>query len=446
MAFAFKKTYISAAVAVTVLLGGAVGLAGYSSQRVASEVQSVAAAHTAGEWVVRNLAHTAGWGTSKGALDLDWNSPCLVGTQEAATTMHLEYEVSHWPSWQGLNRVEWKLAPTGAALEKAQAMGLSALAGKGAISYGGMLKTDMSLPALRSQEEGADMQIAPSSGRLEVGSNSVYFSWLFDRVALNSESPEALELSGMRLSFDLQDRKLGTGSGNFSIENLKADGLEVKGVRVSAVSSELNEKSNHKITEAVKSVEFQGKKFKDFVLEMELKDLHAPSARTLAELVNTTCLLRLSDEQSLAMRSAVKKLLTSGMTLGISKLQASDDTGRIDGHMQVKLAPSGNDEVQLAQQISSSGKLSVQSKQLPEPMRQWALGTGYFKEDKGVLQAHYQYAQGALTVTDKQIDASSMEIVLQKAQAMIRAFLNGESLEEPMDGEEEGHSDGDGDE
>lgn len=412
-----------------VLTAGALAVPWYSSRTLAAELQALAATHGQGELRIRNLAHEAGWLSSKGALDVEWRNQC-ADNPEGPAVMHLEYSARHVPDLQGLTRLEWSATPGGAAVGAAsQWLGGSKLTGTGRAGYDGTLSTDMQLPELTMNAEGESLQVTPSKGRMVLGKTSLQFDWTFERMALRGNG-KALEAKQIALQLDLNNRTVGTGRMAVDIESISTADLTLQGLRVASETSERADRLDSRVIESVRSVQFMGQSLKDLVLEAEVKGVHTASVQTISKVFGESCGLQnaTADEQQ-QLRAAIQKLLASGFSMGIPKLQGSGHEGSLDGKLLLTLAPAQGDAVALAHQLSTSGQLTIKGKLMPPEQRAFAMSTGYATEVPDGVQAAFEYDKGVLKVSGKTLDGAMVQMGLQKLDGWLQAFLQGKSLE-----------------
>jgi len=154
--------------------------------------------------------------------------------------------------------------------------------------------------------------------------------------------------------------------------------------------------------------------------------------QTLSKVFSESCgLQNATADEKLQMRTALKKLLLAGFSVGIPKLQGSGNEGGLDGNLVLTLAPAQGDEVLLAGQLSSSGHINIKGKLMQPEQKAFALSTGYVNEVPDGVQAGFEYGAGILKVSGKTLDGAMVQLGLQKLDAWIKAFLAGESLALP---------------
>ena len=428
MGFSSKIRWTVAGSAL-LLTAGALAVPWYSSRTLAAELQALAATHGQGELRIRNLVHEAGWLTSKGALDVEWRNQC-ADNPEGPTVLHLEYNARHLPDMQGLTRLEWAATSGGAAAGAASRwLGGGKLTGTGWAGYDGNLSTDMQLPELTMNAEGESLQVTPSKGRMLLGPTSLKFDWTFERMALRGNG-KALEAKQIALRLDLSNRTVGTGRMAVDIDSMSTSDLTLQGLRLASETTEHAARLDSKVTESVRSLQFMGQNLQDMVLEAEVKGVHTASVQAISKVFGETCGLQnaTADERQ-QLRAAFQKLLASGFSMGIPKLQGRGNEGSLDGKLLITLAPAQGDAVALANQLSSSGQITIKGKLMPPDQRAFAMSTGYATEVPDGVQAAFEYSTGVLKVSGKTLDGALVQMGLQKLDGWLQAFLDGRSLE-----------------
>jgi hypothetical protein len=152
--------------------------------------------------------------------------------------------------------------------------------------------------------------------------------------------------------------------------------------------------------------------------------------QTISKVFGESCgLQNATADEKQQLRAAIQKLLASGFSMGVPKLQGSGNEGSLDGKLLLTLSPSPSDAVALATQLSSSGQLIIKGKLMPAEQRAFAMSTGYVTEVADGVQAAFDYDKGVLTVSGKTLDGAMVQMGLQKLDGWLKAFLEGKSLE-----------------
>jgi hypothetical protein len=414
-----------------VITGAALAVPWYSSRTLAAELQELAATHAQGDLRIRNLAHDAGWLHSAGSLDVEWRNQC-AGDPEGPTVVHVEYSAQHLPDIQGLTRFAWSATPAGpATVGVQQLLQGGKLTGSGRAGYDGTLSTDMALPELAITADGQKLQITPSQGRLVLGKTALRLDWAVERMALRGKGL-ALEAKQIRMEADLKDRMRGTGRMALDVDSMSTADMLLQGLRWSSETTERADRLDSRMTESVRSAQFMGQNLKDLVLEAEVKGLHTASVQAISKVFGDSCgMQNTTAEEKLVLRNALKKLLASGLSVGIPTLQGSAQGGGLNAALQVTLAPAPGGAVLLASQLSSSGHIQIKGGLMPPDQKAFALSTGYVNEIPDGVQAAFEYGGGVLKVSGKTLDAAMVQLGLQKLDGWLTAFLAGVSLALP---------------
>jgi len=413
MRLSLKTRRVLAGCALLVTAGAA-ALPWYSSHALAAELRALAAAHGQGELRIRNLAHESGWLHSKGSLDLEWHDHC-ADDPEGPAVLHVEYSARHLPDWQALTRFEWSAAPVGAAVGPAtQWLGGGKLTGVGLAAYDGKLSTDMLLPELMVKAGGESLQVTPSKGRMVVGKTSLQLDWAIERMTLRGLG-QALDARQIALDMNLSDRSAGTGHFAVDVESVSTSDMSLQGLHVASDAVERADRLDARVTESVRGVEVMGQKLKDLALEAEVKGLHTVSVQTIGKVFSESCgMHNATADEKQQWRAAIQKLLVSGFTMGIPKLQGSGKEGSLSGNVVLTLAPAQGDVVALASQLASSGQLTIKGNLMPLDQRAFATSSGYVTEVPDGVQAAFSYGDGVLKVNGKTLDGGLVQIGLKK--------------------------------
>jgi len=335
MQAAVKYTAIGLAALATAGLGA---LPSYSSQALDQRLNDMAS-HSSpqSDVLLRNLQHHAGFWSSKGSVDVVMRDRCHDAEASADTTFHVEYEAQHLPTPGASNRFDWRLKPTGeAAPAFAKLFGSDApLSGTGQITWGGLIRSDMKLPAMAYATGGQRIEADPSQGTVALGGDALQFDWKLERAVFRG-ADRALELKQMGIKLDLSNRHRGIGAMALNLGSLSTAEASVDGYELKSVTTEHGDKLDSVFTQSVARAQFSDQEVKDMVLEASLKGLHAQSVETLTKVLGSSCGMEsLTRDESALVRKAVQTLLASGLSGGITKLSGQGKQGGLSGKLTV---------------------------------------------------------------------------------------------------------------
>jgi len=421
---------------VMLVAAGALGFAGlaeigfayYSSNTLKSELETLSkpAADAVSDYQLRNLKHDAGIFASSGAVDLELRSHCDDGDAPAPVGLRVEYSVSHLPGLKSLNQFTWTLTPLDASKTHWKQLfgSVAALQANGMLTYGGLIRSDMQLPAIAVKASGYSLQVPASNGTLAMGKLALAFKWNFERMVLRGHG-EAVELKQLALEMDLQNRKRGLGTLGFSMGSLGTSTLSMEGLKIASTTTEANDRLNSKIRQSVSKLQVAGQELNDLSLELAVNGVEAQSAESLGTLFSATCGFRnMTVDEGKRMRVALKNVLAAGFSVGVTQLTASSGKGSIDGRIMVELLPSKGAELSLADQLKSSASLVVKGNFVPDGLRDMALATGYVSTTADGLKTGYEFADGLVTVNGKTFDAGMVRSRFDEASQSLNRFLS----------------------
>lgn len=425
---------MSAAAKHSVLGLGAIAIAGlaalpwYSSRTLDQRMAEMASQSSPHEDVMlRNLQHRAGYLSSKGSVDVVLRDRCQTDGEAADTTFHVEYEAQHLPTPTAANRFDWRLQPTGetAPVFKKLFGSDTALSGQGQITWTGLVRSDLHLPAMAYATPGGRLEADPSQGRIAFGGKALQFDWQMQRAVLRGAG-HALEVKQLGVNLDLSNRQRGIGEVALRVGGLSTAEASAEGYVLKSVTSEHGDKLDSVFLQTLSRVQFADQEVKDIVLEASLKGMHAQSVETLTTVLGSSCGIEtLTRDESAKVRQAVQTLLASGMNGGITKLSGKGKQGAIDGKFTLDLAAVGAGQaISFARQLSSSGELAVQGDLLPPTPRQIALNSGLAREIANGLQSSFAFEKGLLKVNGKAFDASGVQNALASLDTAVMAYIN----------------------
>lgn len=430
MQAAVKFTAIGFAALTATALGA---LPFYSSKTLDQRLSGMASQSSPqGDVMLRNLQHHAGYLSSKGSVDLVMRDRCHNDEDGGSgdTTFHVEYEAQHVPTPGASNRFDWRLKPTGeAAPAFTRLFGSDApLSGQGQITWGGLIRSDMKLPAMAYAAGGQRLEADASQGSIAMGGKALQFDWKLERAVVRGAG-QALELKQLGINLDLSNRHRGIGEMALRVGSLSTAQASVDGYTLKSVTTEHGDKLDSVFTQNVARVQFADQELKDLALEASLKGLHAQSIETLTQVLGSSCGMEtLTRDESVQVRKAVQTLLASGLSAGITKLSGQGKQGGIDGKLTLELAAVGAGQaISFARQLSSSGELSVKGDLLPPQPRQMALSTGFVRETNDGLQTSFSFEKGLLKVNGKTLDGAGIQTMLASLDASVMAYINDEN-------------------
>ncbi|WP_290874886.1 DUF945 family protein, partial [Aquabacterium sp.] len=396
----------------------------YTSRQVESRLTALTAQPMhQGDVMLRNLKHEAGILHSKGAVDMVLRDHCSLDPDEAdGATVHITYEFSHLPGLGGINGFSWKATPTGPSVEAFSRLfsGNAELTGQGRIAWSGLVSSEMKLPAMAYVGGGETIEVAPSEGTLAFGDKPLRFDWALERVVLRGKG-DAMELKQLGIQLNLSDRQRGIGKVALKVGGFSNSLFAMEGISLTSDTSEHGDKLDSVLTQRIDRLRVANQDMKDLVVEAALKGVHAASVETLTTLVGSSCGIdRLTRDESDKARQALKTLINGGMSMGISRLSGQSAQGSVDGQLMLQLKANAKPEtVALAQQLSSTGELSVKGGLLDAQQKLMAVSTGYVSETPEGIKAAYSYEGGLLKVNGKTLDAGWLQAMLTAIEVQI---------------------------
>lgn len=427
MQAAVKFTAIGLA---TLATAGLSALPYYSSKTLDERLNEMASQSSPqGDVLLRNLQHHAGFLSSKGSVDVVMRDRCHDAEDSADTTFHVEYEAQHLPTPGASNRFDWKLKPTGdAAPAFAKLFGSDApLSGHGQITWGGLIRSDMKLPAMAYASGGQRIEADPSQGSIALGGDALQFDWKMERAVFRGPD-RALEVKQLGVNLDLSNRHRGIGAMALKLGALSTAEASVDGYELKSVTTEHGDKLDSVFTQSVARAQFSDQELKDMVLEASLKGMHAPSVETLTKVLGASCGMEsLTRDESAQVRKAVQTLLASGLSGGITQLSGKGKQGGLSGKLTVDLAAVGAGQaISFARQLSASGEIAIKGDLLPPGPRQMAMSTGFARETADGIQSGFVFEKGLLKVNGKTLDAEGIQNALASFDATVMAYINNE--------------------
>jgi len=419
--------------AVAGWLGGSV-VAGQRAE-AALKAMKEAPRSTIGGLHITKLQHERGLFGAKGQAELAFEPGCSAepGADEVLT-IRVDYNMSHLLLPTSLTRFDWQATPLGHTADSFRALfgSVSSLAGQGAVSPNGALRTDMALPELSVQRSGEAVQLAPSRGFLSVQGDALAFGWKSGSL-ITRGGGQAMEAKDIAVDVDLQNRHLGTGSARLDVEHVSLGVGTLEGVSLRSDAVEKGDRLDFTVTPAIRRLKANGVDLSDLALEIALKGLDTRSVETLTKVFEASCGMQaLTTDEGRKTRDAAVKLLARGLSLGIPKITGKSANGSISGQFTLELAEAKDGKPSLAAQLKSNGSIEVTGTLVPPDQRDMAVNMGFAVAKGTGLTAAFEYANGLLKVNARTHDAGAVLAGLHTADQQLQTLVAGWSQPQPV--------------
>ncbi len=424
-----NKTLVGAGAAAAVVVAAWAGSGVYIGMQAEDTLKGLTAAPQAGAtsaWRVREVQHTRGLFQSDGHLSATYSPSCAAQPDaDDSFTVRVNYTLSHLPLPTGAARFTWQLAPEGDTADAFKTLfgSTSALSGQGAVSVGGAVRSDMSLPAVALRRSGEVLDITPSAGTLTMDGQAMALQWQIERVVVRGQG-QAFDVQGIAMDLDIDNRSKGTGTGSFKVAQASASLGSLEGLELKMAAREQGDRLNSSFTPSLRKIEGGGQVLTDLRMEWALNGLHTASVETLIRLFDDSCGMEaLTAQESQTAAQALETLLAKGFSFGMPTLTGKAANGSLDGSFMVELAEATGGKPSLAAQLRSNGTLNIQGAVIPPEQREMAVASGFAVAEGDRLRASFDYAKGLFKVNNRTMDATFFEGMLAKADEEMRTAL-----------------------
>jgi hypothetical protein len=417
-------------VASIMLLSCWLGSAAYVGSQTEAALQSLttSASNDATSFQLTKLAHQRGWFSSSGTADIALTDDCSdSGSDASGPVAKVAYRIDHLPLPSGLARFDWVATPIGDTAEELSALiGPNAnVTGAGKVAYQGEVSSDFSIPELSRRNIG--LKASPSAGQVRLEAKRLVLDWKLDRLTMRSAA-QPVELNGLSLSVDLQDRKLGTGAYALTVDKLSLRDGTVEGLSLLTKAVAHDDRFDTSLTAMARQLAVGTEPIKNLQLEFAVTDLDAAGTHVLNQVFRSSCGFQqmTADEQS-RTKQALSRILSRGMKVGLQKLALATEDGSIDGRIELEMTPSKDERPSLLKQLRSTGDIAVSLKRLSNEQRQALLDLGFQKAQDSALKASFEITSAALKVNGKLqqgIDIATMVEGLHGADLALASMLN----------------------
>lgn len=434
----FMKNAVTASLGVLGLaVAGWLGGSVVAGQRAEAALKAMkdAPRSTLGGLHITMLHHERGLFSAKGQAELALEPGCSAepGADEVLT-VRVDYTMSHLLLPTSLTRFDWQATPLGHTAESFRALfgSVSSLAGRGAVSLNGALRSDMALPELSVHRSGEAVHLAPSTGFLSVQGDALAFGWKSGSLTIRGGG-QAMEAKDIAIEVDLQNRHLGTGSARLGVEHVSLGMGTLEGVSLRSEAVEKDDRLEFNVTPAVRRFTANGVDLSDLALEIALKGLDTHSVETLSKVFEASCGMQaLTAEEGRKSHDAAVKLLARGMSLGIPKITGKSANGSISGQFTLELTEAKDGKPSLAAQLKSNGSIEVTGTLVPTAQRDMAVSMGFAVAKGTGLTAAFEYANGLLKLNDRMHDAGAVLAGLRTADEQLQTLTAGRSQSQPV--------------
>ena len=423
-----KKTWVAVGASLAVLGAGWVGasvLVGMKTQEALKGLMVQDSSLKASPWRVSQVTQERGLFQSKGQLALVLSPDCQAQDEEDLT-FQVTYTLDHWPLPSGLARFSWQLAPEGedAQVFKSLFGSASALKGQGVVGLGGAVRSSLNLPAVAMRRSGEVLEISPTTGQFAIDGQKLALETKIDRLVVRGKG-EALSIQGLAMDFEVDDLRIGTGSGSFKVAQASTTLGSLEGVELRMEAKEKGDRMDMSVTPSVRKLEAAGQTLTDLRMQWAWNGLHTESVESLIKLFDSSCGVQaLTAQENKVAAQALRTLLVKGFSVGMPTLTGKTDTGRLEGSLWVELQAAKGSEPSLVEQLKSNGKLEVEGSFITPDQREMAVATGFAVKQGNALSATYDYAQGLLKVNNRSMDARIFEDMLQQTDQQLRLALD----------------------
>lgn len=423
--------WVAAGILSASLVGAWLTASAMSSNKVADMLNQAA---TQGGWSesglkIRNLHHQAGMFSSQGDLELAYVDKCSPAAGDTTTWMQVKYNMSHLLLPTSLMRFDWSLQPTGeakAAFEKVF-QGTVALTGSGHVGMGQSVDTDLNLPALSVTSSGSHFEMSPTKGLVRVSGDALSIDIRSEKTNYRGGG-QALELQQVNFNVDLDNRKTGTGTSTISFGKVSASDLTLEGLKLISKAERTDGRYNMSVSYNLAKAAYQQHRLSDLALSYALNGLHGDSVTKLIELSGVSCgFQNMTNDEELQMRSALKTILTQGMSTGFTQINAHLENGKVQGQLMLDLTPGTQGDVSVAKHLKVKGNLNVEGQILSAEQQKSIVDVGFAKATPQGLVASIQLSDQKLLVNDKDFNTPMLAMMLSELDNKLNAWLNNTS-------------------
>ena len=405
-------------------LGASIYMGRTTSQKIAALVSNPIAANSAVRLVEHK--HEQGLFSSKGQFEIRFNNIPLdevTGTQQFA--IQVVYQVSNLLLPDSAMRFDWNVKPAGEiGKELDRLFGKEiTLSGKGKLGYGGKAMSSLKLPELVLNEGSDKLVMTPSTGFVSWKDKAMTFDWKTDRISFVTEG-KSMEIEGINIASDVQNRSRGIGTSQFSIAKLSTNDVTMTGYNFKSLGVERGDRLDVSLNQKIDALSAANEKISNIVLDFSLNDLDSESIEKLGEIISNASekFENWTDDDKTNAIASVRKIIDKGFKMSVPKLSAEYGKGSITGSMifEVLKAEPNATAFDVTKSVRASGELLGNGKLLDQSQKAMVIMFGIAKETKDGLKASFDFNGKTLTVNGKAEDLSQ---VIESFNAGINSAL-----------------------
>lgn len=393
-------------------LGASIYMGRTTSQKITALVSNPIGANSSVRLVEHQ--HEQGLFSSKGQFEIRFNNIPLdevTGTQQFA--IQVVYQVSNLLLPDSAMHVDWNVKPageTGKELDRMFGKEIT-LSGKGKLGYGGKALTSLKLPELVLNEGSDKLVMSPSTGFASWKDKQMNFDWKTDRISFVTEG-KSMEIEGISVTSDVQNRSRGTGTTQFSIAKLSTNDATLTGYSFKSLGVERGDRLDLSFNQKIDAASAANEKISNIVLDFSINDLDTESIEILGDIVSnaTDKFENWTDDDKTKAIASVRKIMDKGFKVSVPKLYAEYGKGSITGStiFEVLKAEPNATSFDITKSVRASGELLGNGKLLDQSQKAMVIMFGIAKETKEGLKASFDFNGKTLTVNGKSEDLSAV--------------------------------------
>ncbi|MFM8342144.1 MAG: DUF945 family protein [Methylomonas sp.] len=426
-----SKKILSIASGVGVGFAMWIGASIFVAKNTETEIKAMVQ-ETAAECDMRitNLQHEQGLIASAGQFLVHVGDECNADpSQRDWLVAQVDYKINNLILPNALMRFDWTLKQLSAEADATQS--LLQFEGSGKISLTQTISSDIKSLEIAGSSGDQNWRVDPFLGNVELASNTLIFNLKTPRL-VSRGGGSAIDLQGVGVQVDLQNRQQGIGKSALTIDKISASTGTAEGLSISGETTENADRLEAKLNYGLRSLESFGYNAHDLAMEVVIKGLHAESVKKLAKITDQTSFQNLTAEEKSQYRASLRQLIDQGLSLGIAKLGGvvsnGTETSNLDGSLMVNIRSNSNPnqaKIQLAKLLESSGQLIFNGKAIDPAQKQQIVQMGFATATPEGLKASYEYSAGILKTNGRIIDSSFLEEQLISVDSQINDFLSG---------------------
>ena len=292
------------------------------------------------------------------------------------------------------------------------------LTGQGRWGWDGQALSRYALPALKSEQADFTFEMSPINGQLKIKQAELEFEMSLPSL-LVADANGVTRISDVQATLMTKDRYTGEGRSVFTIGQIEFPDGQAQAIKFVGESVYAGDRLNVSIGKAIGGLTVAGMTVSNLKLDIVLEGLYAKSMASLSAVMNVAGNLDdLTPAQQRIVKDAMRDLITHGLSVSISDIQATTKDGVAKASAKLQVKPTAQATTTLAfdasKQLVFNANLDLEGTAISPSLT--AIGTMM-----GVIVERQNGFEGSVSLEEGQLVINGTNIPFEAEAAQISA-------------------------